>query len=298
MPMRNYLEFDALLDSYFNNTEATAALIVDWVRLAEKRIVREFAINGMQDKFIETKSYTSSSGTLAEPLRCRSVEVVYIDANPKTTLSYLPPDEFFSRYAATQTGTPLAYTRGAGKLHLGPAPDGEKTFVIWFRKEPDISSVIDQNLIPEMDETDYDNSPTSEGTFAGGTGHAADDKITLANGSEVLVTSVSGGVVDGFRITSKGGVLDGDGTATAQSSTTGSGTGFSLSPEADNVAPTIFTDHPELYLYATLAEGFGYLNNQIKEARYQQLFNDAIADLQNEAFNSGRTGQMIWNSRI
>jgi hypothetical protein len=91
-------------------------------------------------------------------------------------------------------------------------------------------------LITAQDETSYDNSPTSEGTFAGGTGHAALDVITLDDDwTTVTVDAVSSGVVTQFTVNSTKGRSAVSGTAMTQSSTTGSGTGFSLTPDTDNI---------------------------------------------------------------
>lgn len=91
-------------------------------------------------------------------------------------------------------------------------------------------------LTTAQDETSYDNSPTTEGTFAGGSGHAISDVLTLASGVTVTVDNVSAGVVTEFTVNSTAQYLSSDdGTADAQVSTTGSGTGFSLTPDSDNL---------------------------------------------------------------
>jgi len=91
-------------------------------------------------------------------------------------------------------------------------------------------------LVTGQDETSYDNSPATEGTFAGGTGHAVSDVITLDDDwTTVTVDAVSGGVVTQFTVDSTKGRSAASGTAMTQSSTTGSGTGFSLTPDTDNI---------------------------------------------------------------
>jgi len=91
-------------------------------------------------------------------------------------------------------------------------------------------------LVTAQDETSYDNSPTSEGTFSGGTGHAASDVITLDDGwTTVTVDAVSGGVVTQFTVGSLFGRSAVAGTAMTQQSTTGSGASFSLTPDTDNI---------------------------------------------------------------
>lgn len=96
----------------------------------------------------------------------------------------------------------------------------------------------DGAIIDAQDESSYDNSPTAEGTFAGGTGHEATDVITLIDGSTVTVDAVSGGVVTQFTVATAGTRIMptfADSTVLTQSSTDGSGTGFSLSPGAANL---------------------------------------------------------------
>lgn len=98
-------------------------------------------------------------------------------------------------------------------------------------------------LIDALDETFYDNSPTTEGTFSGGTGHAALDVITMSDGSTITVDAVSGGVVTQFTvetITTTPFVL---GDTLTQSSTTGSGASFTLTPDIDNVDLELMTHH-------------------------------------------------------
>lgn len=115
---------------------------------------------------------------------------------------------------------------------------------LWSDMDQEAVFEVTNNLgyipIDAQDETDYDDSPTSEGTFAGGTGHAGSDVITLSDGTTITVDAVSSSVVTGFTVDAAGtrfGNLAG-GTLT-QASTTGSGVGFSLTTGADNVTNTV-----------------------------------------------------------
>ena len=103
-------------------------------------------------------------------------------------------------------------------------------------------------LIDAQDETSYDNSPTTEGTFAGGTGHAATDVLVMSDDSEVVVDAVSGGVVTEFTVQSSvapTATIPGvearsavAGTTITQVSSDGAGIDFSLTPDTDNIRPT------------------------------------------------------------
>ena len=68
---------------------------------------------------------------------------------------------------------------------------------------------------------------------AAGSGHSVDDVVTFAGfgggtGLKLKVSSVSSGAVNGFTIDTMGDGFTGDGSAVQQSSTTGSGAGFSI----------------------------------------------------------------------
>lgn len=96
------------------------------------------------------------------------------------------------------------------------------------------------SLIDALDETFYDNSPTTEGTFSGGTGYAAAEVITLSDGSTITVDAVSGGVVTEFTVetvTTTPFVLGS--TLTTTSSTGAGNDDFTLTPDVDNVNLTV-----------------------------------------------------------
>lgn len=98
-------------------------------------------------------------------------------------------------------------------------------------------------LIDGQDETSYDNSPTSEGTFTGGTGHAVSDVLTLDDEfTTVTVDAVSSGAVTQFTVNATKSRTATAGVSIGTSSTTGSGSGFSITPDTDNLE----TDWPTL----------------------------------------------------
>lgn len=156
-------------------------------------------------------------------------------------------------------------------------------------------------LITGQTHTSYDNSPTTEGTFSGGTGHAVSDVITLNdNWTKVTVDAVSGGVVTQFTVNSTKGRSATSGTAMTQSSTTGSGTGFSLTPDTDNIlgAGTItFVNVGFVKFGQTILSS----NDSITGGRWinsgQVTANGAV--LTNNAFTgyegTANTSYLIWN---
>ena len=83
-------------------------------------------------------------------------------------------------------------------------------------------------IIDAQDETNY----TSPSAFNGGTGHAASNVLILDDGTRIVVDAVSGGVVTQFTVDSARSKVGG--STLSQISTTGSGTGFSLTPDNQN----------------------------------------------------------------
>ncbi len=83
-------------------------------------------------------------------------------------------------------------------------------------------------LVAGQDELDYM-------TFTGGTGYSMGDTITLSDGSLITVDLEAAGVITEFTVTTSGGTTVTAGIALTQSSTSGGGTGFTLTPEAANI---------------------------------------------------------------
>lgn len=288
MPLQNNTDITAAVTDYLNSSKATAARVADWIRLAEKRIVRSMSQNNLLHKLDVEKTISVAAATADLPADIRGLpEAVYIDASPKRVLDYMAPSEFFTRWAASTTGQPKAFTVRGKVLHFGPAPDDTYSVKIWYRQEPRIVRTIDQVLVPEQSEAAYDNSPATEGAFAGGASHAAGDVITLSDGSKVQVEAVSGGAVTEFTITEASSELATLGDTLSQSSTTGSGTGFSLTLDQDNLSNAILLDYPELYLYGAVAEGFLFLENSNRATGFAGLFKEAIDTIAEESFMSG-----------
>ena len=87
-----------------------------------------------------------------------------------------------------------------------------------------------------QDETSYDSSPATEGSFSGGTsGYAVSDTILMQDGTIVTVDAVSAGVVTQFTINSTGATHSVAGSTIAEERNSGAGSGdFSLTPGVDN----------------------------------------------------------------
>lgn len=112
-------------------------------------------------------------------------------------------------------------------------------------------------LLSGQDESLYDNVAPN-GTFvggdgAGGTAYVALDTITLSDGSVITVDAVDGnGDVTQFTVTTSGNTAVTAGVALTQTSTSGSGTSFTLTPQGANFsAGTMQWDVDDVFLRNT-----------------------------------------------
>ena len=101
-------------------------------------------------------------------------------------------------------------------------------------------------LLISQDETDYDNSAPN-GQYVGGNGYSVNDVITLNNGARITVTSEALGVVDGFTVDYRGGEAIDDTPIAQQSVSPTGGTGFILTPRANNTTSAPSPDKATFY---------------------------------------------------
>ena len=282
----NATQLKTEVDAYAKRTVSTGQFD-QLVNLAEKRIVRAFAKNGLQNKMVATKTLTATSSTVSLPASARAIEVLYLDTSPKQVLSYMSPDAFFNRYLSNETGKPKAYTIQGKVIHLGPAPDDTYSVVCWFRQDLDIKRSRDMIMAPEQNYLYYSLSG-DYGSFTGGSGYAVGDQVTFSNGAVIEVTQLSTTTITQFDpIETSFTTLVDDGETLTQSSTTGSGTGATLTLGQNNLTNAVLIDHPELYLYGTLIETYLFYRNETELAKYTGLFAEAIESLAEDAFNVG-----------
>jgi len=165
-----------------------------------------------------------------------------------------PRRGLFARWTGTPDPIKILFTRGAGEtsFYASGFALARHNFPVDTRARIRLYADINQTgainydsgaiLLDGQTQADFDNSPTTEGTFSGGTGHAVSDVITLSDGSSVTVNAVSGGAVTQFTLSTAnadGNVVEG--VAVTQTSTTGSGINFSLTPDEDNVTGALLT---------------------------------------------------------
>ena len=111
--------------------------------------------------------------------------------------------------------------------------------------------IVKEHLFVGQSELNYDGTlPNGDfvgGDGPGGTAYVPGDTITLDDGSVITVdvVNVNGDVIE-FTVTTSGGITVIQGTPLFQASTSGTGTGFSLTPELNNVAGIVFVELDEV----------------------------------------------------
>jgi len=157
-------------------------------------------------------------------------------------------------------------------------------------------------IIDAQDETSYDDTPTSEGVFSGGTGHNVADIIYMSDGTKVTVDAETANVVTQFTVDSGEGGTVAAGATLTQVFTTGTGASFTLTPDTDNVT----TGDPTLTFTGCGFIDFGEtvlgLNATLRDCRFvgadQVTANGA--DLGGTSFEgyegTANTSSLIWDT--
>lgn len=91
---------------------------------------------------------TSAAQTVALPTRYLRTRRLYLNTSPIAVLTYLPPFDFWQRYASGQTGQPVNFTIEGENFVLGPFPDGSYTGkCLYYERPAALSGGSDTNWI-------------------------------------------------------------------------------------------------------------------------------------------------------
>lgn len=143
----------------------------------------------------ETRWITKPAGTacdVAAELWPEAPEEIYRTTNA----GYVHKDDItftaFNREAVDDiiNNTTTAFEQGQT---IWMARDPRETFGVYYMDN------YKATLIEDQTELDFD-AAGDNGTFSGGTGYAAFERLTMSDGSEIIVDAVSGGVITEFTI--------------------------------------------------------------------------------------------------
>ena len=142
MAISNYSELQTSIANWMNNDQL-GTVIPDFIKLAETRIATDFKTQHIMTQ----TSITTDAATKALPTNNKGVVSGYLDTDPKTRLDYMTPDEFYSRWAASQTGKPSAYTIIGQNVTFGPSPDSSYSFILTHYATPNLETDDTNSLL-------------------------------------------------------------------------------------------------------------------------------------------------------
>lgn len=123
MALATYTDLQTSVITWLHRTGDAdiAAVVPDWIALAEKRINGDLDAR-LQDT-VTTLTTIASTATVASPIDVVNIRSLTVQASPNIVIDYLSPDQFNQQYAFGDTGTPRMYTVVGANIYLGPTPD-------------------------------------------------------------------------------------------------------------------------------------------------------------------------------
>ena len=83
-----------------------------------------------------TLSTTGGTSTITLPTDFLSIRDIYVDQNPRQSLSYLSPSSFTRDARAAESGLPVFYTQKGSELEFAPIPDTNYTVKMLYYAKP------------------------------------------------------------------------------------------------------------------------------------------------------------------
>jgi hypothetical protein len=137
MALTNYSDLKTSVANYLGRSDLTS-VIPDFITLAEIRLARQLRLRQMLQTV--TSNTTGGDNTVGLPSDFLSIRDIYIDQNPRRTLSYLSPSAFTRDARAAESGLPNFYTQKGSELELAPIPDTAYTLVMLYYAKPAVLS--------------------------------------------------------------------------------------------------------------------------------------------------------------
>lgn len=128
----NYTTLQSTLAEYIDRTDLTAR-IVEFIELAEKRIMHDLKFRGVERA--GTVTLTTGTNTVTPPTRFRSV--IVLEQESGTPIKYRPIS-FIEQYASnltTSSGPPKYYSVFDDTIYVAPTADATYTLPIKYYEE-------------------------------------------------------------------------------------------------------------------------------------------------------------------
>lgn len=129
MSLTNYSDLKTSVANYLGRSDLTAQ-IPDFISLAEIRLNRSLRIRQMLKTV--TSSTAGGDSTVGLPSDFLEIRDIYLDANPRISISYLSPSSFTRDARAAESGQPVFYTLRSNEIEFAPIPDTAYTVVMLY----------------------------------------------------------------------------------------------------------------------------------------------------------------------
>ena len=136
--MTTYAELQTTVANYLGRSDLTS-VITDFISLAELRLSRDLRTRRMLKT--ATATMTISDSTVGLPSDFLAIRDVFVDGDPRTTVSYLSPSAFTREARATEVGLPVYYTLRSNEFEFAPKPDAAYTVQMLYYFKPTALSV-------------------------------------------------------------------------------------------------------------------------------------------------------------
>jgi hypothetical protein len=134
MSITNYTSLQATVANYLARSDL-AAVIPDFIRLAEVRLRRDLRIRQMLKS--ATTIAVGGDQTVTLPIDFLQLRDLFLETNPVRSLEYVTPSVFSRNGRVTESGLPMYYTIIANEFKLAPVPDGDYSMRMLYYAAPE-----------------------------------------------------------------------------------------------------------------------------------------------------------------
>jgi hypothetical protein len=132
MAISTYDELQQAVSNWLARSDLTS-YVPDMISLAEATFNRELRVREMETSL----DVTIDAQTEALPSDFLSARRFYLDTTPTIYLKYLTPEQLYSKWASSTSGTPEVYSIEGSDFVFGPTPSGTSTGkLLYYAKIP------------------------------------------------------------------------------------------------------------------------------------------------------------------
>jgi hypothetical protein len=144
MAIATYNDLKTTIANYLGRSDLTS-VIPDFITLAENRLQRDLRTRLMLKS--ATATMTSGDSTVGLPTDFLEMRNLFIQGNPRVTISYLTPSAFSRDARAQESGKPVYYTVIGQELQFAPIPDTAYVLEMLYFYKPTVLATGNQSNV-------------------------------------------------------------------------------------------------------------------------------------------------------